>query len=528
MFLPLAATLTPMATAVAAKKPNIIFIVTDDQHFNTMKCWGGDVYTPNIDRLANEGAMFERAYTASSISSPSRYSLLSGRYASRCEGKQFMERFPRMTPHRIDNTTPTLESNLPNLPRLLKEGGYTTGMVGKWHTGTHMEGNGTKREVAWEKSGLEYYDPNGDPTDPKIKASLQHNHDWYSEQIKAQGFDYADNIYWANLKEIYLNALNFHNIDWSVKGAIDFMQGAGDKPFFLYFSTSLHHGPTPQRSLPEEYERVTSKGIADEKMGVLPDRETLFTRLKEQGIDEKQAYTLWLDDAVGALMAELERSGEAENTIIFYISDHGIDQKSSMYEGGIHVPFMVWGKDFVKGGTKVDKLIHSCDMARTALDVAGVTPPKEAKMDGQSLLPLLDNGDIKWRTSLFTEVGYARCVVSEQYKYIAVRYPAPLQAKYERGFTEEEQKKIGYINNQGLCALGKKNANYFTTDQLYDLEADPMEQNNLFDNPDYKAIQKQMTQLMRGYLAKFPGRPFYDLYDGRSKVSIDEFTTITK
>ncbi len=526
-MLPIAATLA--TSAMAAKKPNIIFIVTDDQHFNTMKCWGGDVHTPNIDRLASEGCRFDRAYSASSISSPSRYSMLSGRYAGRCEGEQFMKKFPDMKPHRIDNTSLTLEDNMPNLPKLLREGGYTTGMVGKWHVGTHFEGNGQKREAAWQAAGLECYEMSADPKDATVKASLLHNHDWHSQQIKAQGFDYADNIYWANLKEIYLKALNYHNIDWSVKGAIDFMQGAGDKPFFLYFSTTLHHGPLPQRSLPEQYERVTSKGIAEDKMSVMPDRETLFARLKEQGISEKQVYTLWLDDAVGALMAELERSGEADNTIIFYITDHGIDQKSSMYEGGIHIPFMVWGKDVVKqSGSSRDRLVHSCDMARTALDIAGVTPPEEAKMDGESLLPLIASNDTKWRTSLYTEIGYARCVVSDRYKYIAVRYPAQIQKKYDRGFTDDEKLKIGYIGNQGLCALGKKNPNYFTMNQLYDVEADPMEQNNLFDNPQYKEVQKQMVELMRGYLAQFPGRPFYDLYDGRTEYKLDEFITISK
>lgn len=460
--------------------------------------------------------MFDRAYTASSISSPSRYSLLSGRYAGRCDGEQFKEKFPIGTPHRIDNTSLTLEDNLPNLPKLLKESGYTTGMVGKWHVGRHFDGGKMGREEAWRAAGLECYDISADPQDRAVETALKHNHNWYSDQIKAQGFDYADNIYWANLKETYLKDLNYHNIDWSVKGALDFMQGAGDKPFFLYFSTTLHHGPEPQRSLPKEFERVTSKGIAEEKMGVLPERETLFTRLKEQGVNERLAYALWLDDAVGALMAELERSGEIDNTIIFYISDHGIDQKSSLYEGGIHVPFMVWGRDFVKSGSRSERLVHSCDMAATALDIAGIKAPESAKMDGYSLLPLLKNPDMKWRTSLYSEIGYARCVVTDRYKYIAVRYPQQIQKKYDRGFTQQEKEKIGYIANLGLCARGKKNPNYFTMDQLYDIKADPMEQKNLAADPNFRKEMAKMKELMQAYLSKFPGRPFYDLYNGKS------------
>ncbi len=502
------------SSAIGATKPNIKFIITDDQHFNTMKCWGGDCLTPNIDRLASEGVKFNRAYTASSVSSPSRYSILSGRYSGRCEGEQFVEKFPLGTTHRIDNTSLTLEDDMPNLPKLLHQAGYYTGMVGKWHVGEHFNGNLKQQKEAMQSAGLKLYEQDADPADPTVKQALLHNHEWYAEQIKAQGFDYADNIYWANLKEVHCNSLNYHNIDWSVKGAIDFMDEAGDNPFFLYFSTTLHHGPEPKRSLPEEFEKVTSKGYADEKMGVLPERATLYERLRAAGVSESKAYILWLDDAVGALLDEVEKRGQADNTIIFYISDHGITQKSSMYEGGINAPFMVWGGDLVAKGSESSRLVHSCDMAATALSIAGIEAPAAAKVDGYDLTPLLKNPEMAWRESVYSEVGYARCVVTDRYKYIAVRYPKAIQAKYDRGFTDEEQAKIGYITNQGLCALGKTNPNYFTMDQLYDLKNDPMEQNNLADDESHTAIMAQMRELMECYLSQFEGRPFYDLYDG--------------
>ncbi len=514
------------AALAAATKPNIIFLLTDDQHFNTMRCWGGDVLTPNIDRLATEGVKFNRTYTASSVSSPSRYSILSGRYSGRCSGEQFLQAFPIGQTHRIDNTTLELEDHMPNVAKVLQAAGYTTGMVGKWHVGHHFKDprDAELRRAEWESVGMEYYDKTSDPSLPEVQKALLHNHNWYSEQIKEQGFDYADNIYWANLKEVYSDALNYHNIDWSVEGAIDFMEQAEEKPFFLYFSTTLHHGPTPQRSLPEEYEKVTSKGYIDNEIDLLPERSTLFERLKAEGIDESEAYTLWLDDAVGALMNYLEESGQADNTIIFYMSDHGIDQKSTMYEGGIHIPLMVWGAGVEAKGQECDRLIHSCDLAATALDVAGIEMPSEAQMDGCSMLPLLESPSIDWRTSLYTEIGYARCVVTDRYKYIAVRYPSPIKEKFDRGFTIEEQSKIGYIANQGLCALGKTNPNYFTEDQLYDLKADPMERNNLANDPEHKAVMAQMRGLMECYLSKFNGRPFYDLYDGVSPTKeLDEF-----
>lgn len=513
LFVPL---MVSALSAYAEKKPNIIFLVVDDQSMSTIGCWGGDVLTPNIDRLASEGVRFARAYAPASVSSPSRYSTLSGRYGSRCTAEQFEREAPIGTVHRLDNTCMELESDRPNVANMLQGAGYRTGMVGKWHLGEYFEGNNdVKRKEQWDKRGLKFYDKFSDPADPEVREALEHNHEWYAKRICETGFDYADNIYWANLKEVYNKSLNYHNIDWSVKGALDFMQQDDDRPFFLYFSTTLHHGPTPQISVPEKYERVTSKGYADQKMGVLPDRSTLFTRLKEKGISEKEAYTLWLDDAVGALLKCLEESGELDNTLIFYYSDHGIDQKSTMFEGGIKVPLIVWGKGFTGKNVVYEGLVSLCDLTPTALDAAGVKAPKEACLDGFSLLPVLESPDMKVRESVYSETGYARCVATERFKYIAVRYPEEIQAKKDRGFTPSEKEKIGYIQNQGLCALGKTNPNYFENNQLYDIQNDPQELNNLANNPKYKKEMKTMRNLMKSYLSKFKGRPFYDLYDGR-------------
>ena len=509
--------LLPQITAVwAKKKPNVILIVTDDQAYETMHCWGGKVYTPNIDRLANEGMKFNRAYVASPISAASRYSILSGRYCGRCEGEQFLKRFPAGSSPRIDNTVMVLEKEKDNLPKLLQANGYKTGMVGKWHLGFHFEEiNAAKRKVQWEKAGLQYYDIGDNPKLPEVKSKLEHNHNWYVQDIKRCGFDYVDNVYWGNLKEVYNDSLNYHNIDWTVKGALDFIDQAGDNPFFLYFSTTLQHGPFPRNSVSKEKELVTGKGFASQKMGVLPDRETLTTRLEAQGIDKGQEYTLWLDDAVGAILSRLEEKGEADNTLIIYISDHGISQKASLYEGGVRTPMMVWWKNNVrKEGSVCSRLVHTTDFLPTILEAAGVDIPDKQHFDGVSFIPLLSNPDQKWRSSLFSEIGWARSVITEQYKYIAVRYPEVIRKKVERGLTVDEKKSIGYITNQGLCSLGKQNPNYFDFDQLYDMVADPYELHNLARNNKNTAKLEEMKLLMKTYLQTFINRPFGELYDG--------------
>lgn len=500
----------------ADRKPNIIFIVTDDQPEETLGCFGGEsALTPNIDRLASQGMRFSRAYCPSSISAASRYAVLSGRYCGRCEGPEFMRRFPYGKPHRIDNMVMSLEPGKTNLQTILKQNGYFTGMVGKWHLGEKYDGKPEKRKLLWNQVGLKYYDQNADPSDPAVKEALEYNHRWYADKIRATGFDYADNVYWGNLKEVYNDYLNFHNIDWTVKGAFDFMEQAGDRPFFLYFSTTLHHGPTPQNSIPSKYERVTSKGYSENRMLVLPDRETLYERMDKAGLDREMAFSLWLDDAVGALLEKLDEIGELDNTLIFYFSDHGIDMKSSMYEGGIKTPLIVWGKNIVRAGKENSNIISLCDLAPTCLDAAGIEIKDEYGFDGSSLLPTLKRPHRKIHNAIYSEIGYARCVTTERFKYIAVRYPEDIQGKIDRGLTEEEKSKLGYIGNMDLCRLGKKNPNYFSNDQLYDLENDPDELENLAADPRYRHVLEYMRQELTKYLETFKGRPFYDLYDGK-------------
>ncbi len=499
----------------ADKQPNIIFIVTDDQHEDTMGCWGNtEVYTPNIDRLAAEGMRFTRAYCASSISAASRYGILTGRYCGRCSGDSFMKKFPEGTPARVDNMVMYLEPGRPDIQKLLKSAGYTTGMVGKWHLGyNNAENKPEKRKERWEKLGLRYYAQDADPTLPDVEEALVFNQKWYSDKIRETGFDYADNIYWGNLKEIYNDALNHHNIDWTVRGAVDFMKQTGDQPFFLYFSTTLHHGPTPQNSVDSRYERITGAGIAKDKMNVMPERSSIFQRLKDLGYSEEQAYTLWLDDAVGALLSELEVEGKLDNTVIFYFSDHGIEQKASLYEGGVRTPLIVWGKPLGCHGEVCSQLVHLCDLLPTCLSLAGQKTDGTDYMDGKDISTLFTHKNRTIHKSVFSEIGYARCVTTKKYKYIAVRYPEDVQRRIDTGLSEKDKENIGYIVNQSLTKLGKTNPNYFDNDQLYDLEADPQEMKNLAKDPAYRKVLSKMKAELKSYLETFENRPYEGFVD---------------
>jgi len=151
---------------VENKSPNIVFIMTDDQSpipVLAKTCdqsrpfgFNGDpnVHTPVIDSLARNGLVFTRAYVSSSVCSPSRYSILTGRYAGRCEGSRFMNLFPYGEPTRIENNT-ELEESRENLPRILQKGGYRTGFVGKCHVVDHQLLSAKHRDRVW--LGLEYF-----------------------------------------------------------------------------------------------------------------------------------------------------------------------------------------------------------------------------------------------------------------------------------------------------------------------------------------------------------------------------------
>lgn len=492
--------------------PNIILIVTDDQPYETIGCWSGKAYTPNIDKLAEEGMRFERAYAASSISAASRYSILTGRYPGRCTGEQFMRKSPMGTMAYIDNVVMTIEPERDNLQKRLKELGYRTGMVGKWHLGYHFnDNNDVERRKQWQDAGLKYYSPTDNPEDPVVKEALEHNHDWYAKKIKESGFDYAENIYWANLKEVHNDKLNYHNIDWTVKGALDFIKTSGNNPFFLYFSTTLHHGPTPNNSIPAKYQCVTSKGIASSPMNVMPERESLKTRVQAKGFSQEKAAALWLDDAVGALLSILEETDKYDNTLIIYLSDHSLSHKSSLYEGGVRTPMIAWWKGHILPGSICKSLVHTCDIFPTIMEAVGMPLNVNDGFDGKSMCPIFYAPEQKIHESLYTEIGNARSVITEEYKYIAINWSKDIQEKIDRGLTDEEYREIGYISNTGLTQLGKQNSNYFDRDQLFNLQEDVNEEYNLAEDGTYSHVLSEMKSRLQDYIDSFEGRPFRTL-----------------
>ncbi|MDH7568682.1 MAG: sulfatase-like hydrolase/transferase [Armatimonadota bacterium] len=479
-----------LAAAATPRRPNVVFILTDDQDFNTLGCFGGKVLTPHIDRLAKEGVRFTRAYAVSSICTPSRYTCLTGKYASRSEHPPFLRACPPGTPANVAFNVAIVPEE-PNLAQWLKNAGYATGFVGKWHTGG---------------PGMLPCPRDGKLDDPKVAEILATNHERLCGYIRSCGFDYAASVYRGNLADHKLDALDVHNPEWITQGALDFIQQHKDRPFFLHLCTTLHHSPHPVRSLRGDW-RVTPAGLLKEPLTSQPSRQSVFQRVREAGFPENTAHCTWLDDCVGAVVQKLEALGLADNTLIVYFSDNNVaGGKATCYDGGAHTPAFMYWKGRLAAGTTCDALVQNTDFAPTILDACQVPLRPELKLDGDTLLPLAQGRTAPWRDTALLEVGHSRAVVHGRWKYIAVRYPAPLQKRIDDG-TLGRPPYHGDTTFDLHAVAARAHPAYFDRDQLYDLEKDPLEKNNLAALPEHAAVLAEMKARLKERLAAFP-RPF--------------------
>ncbi|WP_170039610.1 sulfatase family protein [Polaribacter gangjinensis] len=514
-------------------KPNIIFIMTDDHSpivpkqndiKNQSRPFGFNgetkVHTPIIDDLAKNGMIFTRAYVSSSVCSPSRYTALTGRYAGRSEGKVFLKQHPIGSMTRVENNV-ELEMDRDNLPRLLQKAGYKTGFVGKSHVIEHDLVNQRKN---WVKNGFKEYDKDADPNHKIVSEAMAFNHQKWTEIIKKYGFDYANAIYAANLKELHNDSINVHNVEWKNKAALDFIDKNKNSPFYLYYSETIPHGPAPWIKNDGMYvfgldanPKFTGEGYKDMSYSYLPTRAQILEEVKKLDKDVAHAWLRWFDYAVGAIVKKLKDEGIYENTLIVIASDHGDYNggKTTLYEGGTKIPLMMHWPNGIKPNQTYDELVQNIDFAPTFLDLAGVNFKKsknELNFDGVSLKNVLNGSKHPVHEYLFFELGFARGVMTKNWKYIAVRYDQQTQRNIEKGIEFKGWKGVSlkypyYVRNGHLGnSASQNNELYFEPNQLFNLENDPYEKTNLFSVDSTKA--KEMKNVLTQFLKSFKERPF--------------------
>ncbi len=500
-YLLMAVLLLGVVAGAQNPRPNIIFIVTDDQHRNQFNFLteGRDEHgmplnlTPNIDRLAAEGVIFDRCYISTSVCTPSRYSILTGTYASRARNENFLRDAAQYNQTNV-HWNVDLIPDMYNIASVMKDNGYFTGGVGKNHV---IFGENVYKVPR-----------NADPRDPDVARELQANQDAQIEAYKKNGFDFASSIYKGNLPSSYPLALEDHNMDWIVKGALEFLERSDgqDKPFFLYFATTLEHGPDAPGTKFRGDPLVTPVGFLKEPLQVMPSRESIQERIDEAGLEQDAADVLWLDDGIGALIKELEKRGKLQNTIIFFIDDHGVERgKGSLYEGGVRSVGFAWGPSFIATGIRSEQLVSNIDLVPTVLDLCNITAPEDYHMDGVSLLPILQGIDKPVHRSLFFEIGATRAVLMDEWKYLVFRTP---QDKLP--LLQNKGKKASHINDRPGGRGSEQPAidnypHYFDPDQLYHIAEDPDEQNNLFGEMENRRRVKKLKKELIKYLKILPG-----------------------
>ncbi|MEQ9286138.1 MAG: sulfatase-like hydrolase/transferase [Cyclobacteriaceae bacterium] len=525
--------LEPALAQKEKQKPNIILFVTDDQspiplaedHVDDSRAFGfngeNKVHTPIIDGLAKNGIIFNRAYVSSSVCSPSRYSTLTGRYAGRSEGTQFMKLHPMGAMTRVENNT-ELEMNRPNVARLLKKSGYKTGFVGKSHLIDHHILNNPQD---WEKHGLMPYEKGAEVEKPSVSKAMAHNHRQWAERIKKYGFDYANGIYSANLRELYSTAADVHNVEWTTDAALKFIDKNSKDPFFLYYAQTTPHGPAPwlkkEGSFPHGLDadpKITGEGYVDKEYGFMPSRDSIQEEVSSmEGKDPDQAWLRWIDHAIGALVDKLKEKGVYENTLIIVTSDHGATRygKTTLYETGVRVPLMMHWPNGIKPGSIYNDLVQNIDYAPTFLDLAGQKVTDEMEIDGKSLKPILDGNSQAVHDHLFFELGFARGVMTRDWKYIAVRYDDNTLDQIAQGHRFKSWGGITtmlpyYTRNSHLgyhaCLT---NPHYHEPNQLFDLKSDPDEKLNIYSPVAPKTME--MVDLLKAKLKTFDKRPFAEL-----------------
>jgi len=473
---------------VGDDRPNIVVIYSDDQAISELGCYGGEVLSPHIDSLARDGMKFERFYISSPVCCPSRYSLLTGRHASR--SRSSMGKYPPGT-HINIGWEAVVHGERNTLPKILQKSGYRTGFVGKWH-----QGSGTTEKVP----------KNGDPEDPRISEIMERNYKTTVDAIRSSGFDEVASAYTRNVAGggWLPKGMQHHNQEWVTDGALKFIERNHGAPFFLYMPTTLVHSPKPLGSLKAD-PRITANGYLKEPVKVQPSREDVLERVRAAGFPEETVGVTWLDDGVGAILKKLAELGLADNTIVMFASDNGNKGKFSCYDIGARMPFLVRWPKKVKPGMACNELVSNIDIAATIYDLCGISVPKNVRVDGRSIRSLLENDGQYKRDSLFLEIGSTRAIVSKDgFKYIALRFSPEVQeevsqgAKYSHWAVKMDEKAHHTYDGEKLFP------GYFDADQLYDLKDDSEEQVNLADDQKYKKKLEEMKRLLRDYSRDLP------------------------
>ncbi len=531
LFLLLLLAIAPHAHADQLKRnssggrPNIIMFLIDDQNPSSIAAYGGDTYTPNLDRMAEEGMKFTRAYVSSSVCTPSRYSFLTGRFAGNSHSKLYAEAVGGKENQGLPNFNVALERDKTNVGNVLRKAGYTTGFVGKFHLTSSLDFpefyKGKSKWINIPKDAIPR---------PETSAQFKQNERWMRRYLKTLGFSWAKNVYPENVRSPY----SMHNPEWTTVAALEFIEENKDGPFYLHLCSTLLHGPDKSWRKSMDNPLITGEGEIESLPKVMTPRAELLKTISEKGFDPNShvAGEAWIDDSLGAILRKLKELEIDDNTLVIFAPDHGREGKASVFShGSCQVPMIMRWPKGIPAGKVCEELVQNIDLVPTFFELSEVEKPKSYRIDGQSLTPLFENGIAKdWRNHLYLEMGAARATVTKDWSYIAVRYTKDQIAAIKRATPHNLPKAMSYIGRLGIGVRGADRPGFFDEDQLYHLKSDPKEMKNLAYDIGQITRMKEMRYLMQHNLEVI-GRPFGEFIPGGNATEpgqIDEQIEIVK
>ena len=455
-------------------KPNLLVILIDDLRYDEFGA-GGHPYmkTPHIDRIANEGALFERAFHTTPICSPNRASIVTGQYASR---------------HGIiDNVArDAMSHRLPNYHLQLQKLGYETAHIGKWHMGNSGK----------PRPGYDYwvsYDGHGRLVDPKLNHDgtyVQHQGyitdlmnqlaGEFLERKRSQPFS----LFFAH-KAVHPDAFQ------AADGSLDLAQQGGyrvaERHKDLYRGSVFRRTPNML-----SHAEVAKQKPAWAEVFKLREAEAKpvldALNVGEEEIRLRAAMMASVDEGVGTILEILERQGKLDNTFIVFLSDNGYffgehglgPERRFAYEEGIRSPFTVRFPPKLKPGKRVRELVICQDIAPTLIELAGGRPGRQ--IQGRSLLPLFAGKRAGWRKSFLIE-------------YWAENAMTWLVGMTYKAVRTERHKYIHWVNRGVAGEL----------DELYDLDRDPYEIRNLNRSRTYAATRERLQRELRKLITEAVG-----------------------
>lgn len=446
-------------------KPNIILILADDLGFNDVSYYNGgaadgSLLTPHIDSLAKEGVAFLNGYAASPVCSPSRAAIMTGRYSSRY-GFEFTP-YPAQAARimnllRQDGELGTINlegvqwdevgltvGGLPNeeitIAEMLKENGYYTAHIGKWHLGGFTDGMM--------------------PNDQGFDDSLMLNSSLYFPKnhpdiVNAKIDSSVEDMVWASSQ--YAASFNGSKpfkpggyiTDYYTDEAVKVIDNNKDRPFFLYLGHFAPHNPL--QSLKKDYEK--------------------HSHMENHTLQVYAGMIEALDRSIGKIISALEKNGLTENTLIIFTSDNGgagyigLDNinkpyrgwKLTHFEGGMHIPFFAKWPAKIKKGMKYDKRIHHTDIFSTILGAANIEHPKEITIDGVNLIPFLNDEKIgePHETLYWKNVTY-QAIIHDNWKLMRSKYPKEKEYLYNLGKDPYEQSNLAMSEPEIKSLLHEK------------------------------------------------------------------------